>query len=343
MSNEKIIIIQNTHYHFETTISLYQILKDMGYDVYVYKCRNVQDVYEQDNFKKKYNVNTIEDIQQVNNVLCGIIVSVYPNPHVTELDRIPNADDIIFSILGFNKMIFITHRFKYSLDYEKDINAKNTLSLSPISNKLGIDHIVLNKNPIIPINTYDDNVIKLTLQGHLEFNHRDVDILIENILNINSSNKSIILNVIGTSTQNIVDQLQCAINNTQCNIKINKIENANEELFYYYLNEQTDWLLALLTPEIKNQTYSVERYSSTFNHATALDKPIICHEFFENIYKIPGLYFDENNKNTILNRILSYNTEIYNHHIDRFKYIRKKTSIYNLKIIKDKIKNLYVI
>jgi hypothetical protein len=241
------------------------------------------------------------------------------------------------------KLLFITHRFNNKLDYKNNININNTLSLSPISKKIGIDHIILNKNPITPINTYNENLIKLTVQGHLELKNRDINILIENILNITTNNKQILLNILGTSTKRVIAPLQRIMNSIKSNIKINAIENADEQLFYYYLNEQTDWLVCLLTPEIKNCTYAIERYSSTFNHALALDKPIICHRFFEKIYKVPGLYYDINDQNTSLNTILSYDTKEYNLLIDSFKKIKTESSIHNLKIIQNKIKNLYAI
>ena len=263
MTNQKIIIIQNTHYHFETVLSLYQMLKNLGLDPQIYRCLNIKDKFNQINFLKKYNISTI-DLDHIDSKIIGIVVSAYPNPQVDIKNAIPNNDDTIFSIL--KKIIYISHRFKNTNDYDGTINSSNALCLSPLSEKIGIDYLCFTDIPVEPIYSSYYRDIQLTIQGHFELAGRNVS-LFKSIISIVSNkvkDKKIVINILGTNTARIIRHLQ---NMTIPNIEIKLHDCLEEDNFYNIMNNETDWFLPLITPELNNSTYSLERYSSNFNMA----------------------------------------------------------------------------
>ena len=336
MTNQKIIIIQNTHYHFETVLSLYQMLKNLELFPQIYRCLNVKDGFNQINFLKKYNIETIE-LDHIDSEMIGVVVSTYPNPQVDIKNAIPNNDDAIFSIL--KKTIYISHRFKNANDYDGTINSSNTLCLSPLSEKIGIDYLSFTDIPVEPIYSSYYRDIQLTIQGHFELAGRNAS-LFNNIINIISNkvkNKKIIINILGTNTARIIDYLQDI---TASNVEIRPYDCLDEDNFYHIMNNETDWFLPLITPELNNSTYSLERYSSNFNMAVSLRKPIFCHEYFKNIYNIPGIYFNETNLEESLTHCLTIDSQKYNKLLQEFDPLIIKLRHHNKTTLMKKIEYL---
>lgn len=336
MNNKTIVLIQNTNYHFETCISLYQILNNLGYDTYIY--RYIPDKYEQNLFLSKYNAK-IADENILKKSKIGIFISTYPNPQVSSENAIPNYLDIFDSIN--TKYLYITHRFKKLSDYtheDSKINIDNSLSLSPISSKIGLDYIYLNYNIINPNHCFKQNKLKLTIQGHFEFNHRNLKLLFDSLrgLDLKKINKKIQINFVGTK----LNKINSFIEDIK-DVEINKYENVSESDFYDIMNNSTDFILSLLDPIIKNNTYSVERYSSNFNHATALQKPILCHKFFKHIYNIPGIYYDSNTFQKALIELIYYtNYSKYHNFIRQFKNVERIMNQHNKIIFNKKFEKL---
>lgn len=328
-----IVVIQNTEYHFETVLSLYQILKKIGLNAQVYRCLNVKNKFDQINFLQKYNVETIE-LSDVNSDVIGIIVSAYPNPQVGIKNAIPNITDPIFSIV--KKNLYISHRFKNTSDYNGLINSSNALCLSPLSERISIDYLYLTDIPLSPIHSFSHKDIRLTIQGHFELSGRNISLFkdIIDIIALEIKDKKITINILGTNTNSAIKCLQ-NINTTNLDIKL--YDSLNEDNFYDIINNKTDWLLPLITPELKNSTYSLERYSSNFNIATSLRKPIFCHEYFKNIYNIPGIYFNETNLKESLINCLTIDSNKYNNLLQEFTTLIIKLSHHNKTTLMKKI------
>lgn len=332
--NKKIVLIHNTDYHFETLISVYQTIKDINYDPYIYICKNVKPKFNQYEFINKLNLSLI-DIDDVSDALGCLIMSVYPDPYAKYEHAIPNEDDCVFQKIQ-NK-VNICHRFKNIEDYlTKKFHKDNCICLSPLSAKIGIDHINLIDMPIKPNNSYQEHTLKLTIQARFELNNRDPEllkILFSKINNVN--NKKIIINLIGTNTEIAGHIARNNINNT--NIQINNYNNLTEESFYGILNEQTDWLIPCVSPSSKKGTYFLERYSSNFNHAMALEKPILCHKAFENIYNIPGIYYLDDYEQAC-DKLVQCDNDLYQSLINKFLPIKKTLATHNETILKSKLK-----
>lgn len=336
MSNQKITIIQNTNYHFETVLSLYQMLKNLGLDPQIYRCLNIKDRFNQINFLKKYNISTI-DLNHVDSKIIGIVVSTYPNPQVGIKDSIPNINDPIFLVL--KKLLYISHRFKNTSDYNGTINSNNALCLSPLSSKIGVDYLCFADIPVEPRYSSYDKDIQLTIQGHFELAGRNAS-LFKSIISIVSNkvkDKKIVINILGTNTARIIRHLQ---DMTIPNIEIKLHDCLDEDNFYRVLNNETDWLIPLITPELNNSTYSLERYSSNFNMSTSLRKPIFCHEYFKNIYNIPGIYFNETNLEQSLIDCLNFDSQRYNNLLQEFDPLIAKLRYHNEIILTNKISHL---
>jgi hypothetical protein len=330
IADHPIIIIQNTSYHFETVISLYQVLKNLGYNPYIY--RYIADSFNQESFISKYKLN-IATSDIINNALCGFVVSAYPNPQVTLDNCIPNNNNIIFDILK-NKLIYICHRFDNKNDFlfNPIINASNSISLSPISNQIGIDYLFLTDNPLTPNHLDADGRCGITIQGHFELQGRDRSLFYRLFMKDYSKYQDkIYINIVGTNVSKFLDEY---IPNY-----IYQYSNLSEIEFYDVLNNKTHWIMPSLDDQTNGQTYKYQRYSSNFNHALALEKPIICHKYFQSIYKLSGIYYDTNAYSTfILDQILEmHNNESY---ANIFKYtnlLKYNFSLHNKSIIDKKI------
>lgn len=331
MSNQKIIIIQNTDYHFETVLSLYQMLKNLGLDPQVYRCSNIENKFNQIYFLNKYDIPIISP-KNIDSNMIGVVVSTYPNPQVSIKNAVPNNNDFIFSVL--DKIIYISHRFKNSNDYDGIINRNNVLCLSPLSKKIDVNYLYLTDIPVVPNHSFDNEKIRLTVQGHFELAGRN-GFLFKNIIHIISKvNKNIVINVLGTNTTNIIKYLQ-DMGALNCDIK--SYDSLDENDFYNVINNDTDWLVPLITPELNNSTYSLERYSSNFNLATSLRKLIFCHEHFQNIYNIPGIYFNDTNLEESLIGCLTIDSKQYDSLLQEFDLLIPRLRYHNESILMKKI------
>lgn len=333
-----IILIQNTNYHFETLISVYQILKNLGYNPHIY--RYLPDKFNQLEFIQYYGMN-IATQPVIDSAYCAFVISAYPNPHVTKDTCIPNDDNIIFSKFK-NRLIYISHRFMKEEDYNEDglINRNNALCLSPLSSKIGIDYIYLTDTPITPVNN-PLNKLKLTIQAHFGLQNRSYQLLYKMIrLYRGYTNTNIKYNIIGTETHQVLPKIMDKIPQ----LNISRYEGMDELDFYNILNTKTNWIICGIQPLDKRGSYLCERYSSNFNHALALEKPIICHESFKNIYEIPGYYYSDthdveylSNSTGIIDDISKINNTEYMNMIDSFKNLKQKFTLHNQKILHSKI------
>lgn len=330
MSNiAKILIIQNTSYHFETAIALYQTLKLAGYDPYLYRCCDSK--FDQNNFICKYGIQ-LADEDTIDNAICGFVVSAYPNPNVSLENSIPNDNNIIFTRL-YGKIIYISHRFNKSSDYtrHKLINKNNALCLSPLSLDIGIDYINLVDNPIVPKFNSLCKDIYITIQGHFEFQNRDYKALREWIPKI-TEDTNIFINLLGTN----IHKKFSFKNNSQINI----YQSLNEDKFYSILNNHTHFIMSALMPSSRNWSYSRERYSSTFSAVFTMEKPVICHPFFKETYKMPAICYENYHDNSIIEKISSITPEEYSNMVLSFRDIKNELIQHNNSIIRDKIQYL---
>lgn len=317
----KILIIQNTWYHFETTISLYSSLLRLN-PSQISIVQLDANYTEQENFLKQYNIPYLYfyDIN-IYNYDIAFIVSAYPNPFVSLENSIPLFDHPICNHYK-NKIIFVSHRFNNYTDFTKHqyINSNNSISLSKLSKKINIDYWYPIEYPIKSNYQIKNNYC---VQGHFEFNNRSLPPII-----INNQSNSFILSIIGTT-----------LSKTEKNPQNIYKSNLKEIDFYDHLNNQK-FILAMIDDRIRNGTYIKERFSSNFNHCAALNKPIFCHEIFQDIYEIPGIYYNNHNINNKFEDLINISNEDYNKLIDFFEPFKIKYQAHNTEILSQKISNV---
>lgn len=322
MNSLKILIIQNTPYHFETTISLYSSLLRLQPN----KLSIVQidkDHTDQRNFLQKHNIDTIPFFDPfIYDYDIAFIISAYPNPYVSINDSIPLMDHPVIQHYK-NRLIFICHRFDRASDFIKHpfVKLNNSLSLSILSkNNIHLDYWYPIEYPVEPAYQTKNNYC---IQGHFEFNNRQI---FSDIVNNNEINKYE-LYIIGTTTNKIRSN------------KSKYLSNLREIDFYNALNNQK-FILAMIDDKIRNGTYINQRFSSNFNHAAALEKPIFCHEVFQNIYEIPGIYYNNQNVYEKFQQLVNMSEIEYSKLVSSFKSFKDKYYHHNNNILSQKIEYL---
>lgn len=321
MNSLKILIIQNTYYHFETTISLYSSLLRLNPNkVSLVKIEN--NYTQQDEFIQKHGINIINYFDpSIYNYDIAFIVSAYPNPYVDIRNSIPLIDNPVIQHYK-NRSIFICHRFDRASDFQRHpfIKLDNSLSLSKLSQSIGLQYWYPIEYPIESVYQTKNNYC---IQGHFEFNNRQI---FSDIIN-NSINNTYEINIIGTSTNKIIS------NNAKY------LSNLNEIDFYNALNNQK-FILAMIDDQIRDGTYIRQRFSSNFNHAAALNKPIFCNEIFKDIYEIPGIYYNNSNIYEKFQELINISEIEYSKLVDSFNPFKDKYYNHNNKILSQKIEYL---
>jgi hypothetical protein len=331
--DKPIIVIQNTSYHFETALSIYQSLSSMGLSVYFYRCAD--NVFDQESFLKDINVNIASE-DTIKKALCGFVVSAYQNPQAAISNPIPNSNDLIFEQLK-NKLIYISHRFKNESDYtqvQNSITKENSICLSPIAGNLGLDYFHPIEMPLKEKYVKIHRLTKLTVQSHFNLKGRTFRLVLKILRSqkIRKYKNLFKINFLGTKPMSILDKFE---ENLFKNI--NQYDGLQEKNFYNVINSNTNFLMCLIDDKIKNQTYFKERYSSNFNHALAFNKPVFCHECFENIYKIPGIYYNNDNLIEKFEELLNLNEENYLILFKKFDLVKKEKKEHNDFILSKKI------
>lgn len=326
MREKTLVVIQNTEYHFETAMSVYKSLEDAGADVYIHRC--CKDVFGQEDFVKKIGMK-IANYDVLRTASCGFVVSAYPNPNVSPDNAVPNVNDPSIKIFG-ERIVYLSHRFSSEADYvseESPVKRHNSLCLSPLSEKIGMDYFSPIDMPFKPELKEFYLPILFSIQGHFKLRNR----LIRSwIASLDSGSGRAVINMIGS-------------NAWQMSIRYGGIPNfrffsdMNEELFYRYLNHETHFIMPLIDPVIKNGTYVRERYSSNFNQAFAMEKPVICHEHFREIYGIPGIYYNDSNTKDVPEKIFSMTPKAYKSMVGQFSEVKAVLRDRNSKVLSDKV------
>jgi hypothetical protein len=284
------------------------------------------DYTEQKNFLTVNKINFIDVYDQsIYDYDIAFIVSAYPNPYVSMYDSVPNTFHPVIQLFD-KRSIFICHRFNRPSDFEQHprINRDNSLSLSVLSLKNNIDFFYPIEYSITP-KVFSSNIAEYCIQGHFEQNNRyDVPDF------INNCNEKYKLNFLGTSIFQMIK--------TKFNCHSYK-SNLNETKFYEQLNN-CKFLLPMIDNNIKNQTYAYERFSSNFNHAAALEKPVFCHEIFKSIYEIPGIYYDDSNIKNQFEYMININDTEYENLLTEFIKFKEKYRLHNNSILSKKINNI---
>lgn len=327
LEGKKIIVLQNTNYHFETALSVYKSLEDAGADVFIHQFFQ-DDRFGQDSFLKHLGVKQAQQ-SDLEEAACGFVVSAYPNPHVTIPNAVPLNGHQSIQLFG-KRLVYISHRFGKTDDYNNrasPVRAHNCVCLSPLSSKIGIDHIYPIDMPIKPERRPFARPLQLVIQGHFELKSRNMPDWLQS-LDDGSKRAGVVL-LGGLSTPELISEIKKK--------RFVYLPNQSEISFYRLLNRNTNFIFTMIDGAMKNRTYIRERFSSNFNQAFALEKPIVCHEAFKGIYGTPGLYYNDNNIKEVIERLFGMNQADYDSMVAEFEVAKKPRREHNNRVLTAKV------
>lgn len=332
-----ILVIQNTWYHFETTLSVYQLLLDAGYTPYIYQRYSEPDVFQQTHFLRRFNLN-VSTPEILATAAAGILVTAYPHDGEPTAQTLPNWGDAVTQALWrANRLLFISHRFESAATYQNaasPITLKNSLCLSPLAQNIGADYVLFMSTPLAPKKVKFGSPLIVTVQAHFTKQFR----AFQKILGRASmwKPKDVILQCVGNRAEGLKTDPTTA---HQC---LDTYTNVSEIEFYSIINTRTHFIAPLIDPDIQNATYSRERYSSNFNMAWAFEKPVFCHEWFRDVYGLPGIYYNYENLAEKHHELVTLTADEYAKMLQDFAVKKPNYQNTNTQKIREKLENLFV-
>ena len=327
-----ILVIQNTWYHFETTLSVYQLLLDAGYTPYIYQCYPEPDVFHQADFIRRFNLN-VSTPEILAAITAGVLVTAYPYDGAPTDRTLPNWDDPVTQALWkANRLLFISHRFGSAAEYQNPaspITLKNSLCLSPLAQRIGADYVLFMSTPIAPKKVKFGAPLIVTVQAHFTKQFRAFQKVIGSAGMWKP--KEVIVQCVGNRAEGLKTDPATA---HPC---LGTYTNVTETEFYSILNTRTHFIAPLIDPDIQNATYSRERYSSNFNMAWAFEKPVFCHEWFRDVYELPGIYYTYENIAEKHRELVTLSADDYEKMLQDFADKKKRHQQLNVQKIREKL------
>lgn len=323
----KIVIVQNTSYHFETVISLYQTCRELNFTVAVYICDYVKNknVFKQLEFLQQHGADIITLDQIKKDDIC-FVVSAHPNKQ----QLLPNKDDPVFK-QGFH-CLFISHRFDAAAKYAGPIVTKrNSFCLSPLAEQQELKHIWLTDAIFPPVYTPITEQINISVQGHFRFGHRRLEQLRAGL----KSKKEYAVNLLGTESRK---KRTLVFENDP---RVRAYAWIPEDVFYDLANNKTHFFLPLVDDSICKNKYLTDVYSSTFNIAAICEKPIFAHEVFQDIYKLPGIYYTTETFDARLNELLRISEADYRALVDQYAPVKQDMLQHNKAVVFPRVQAFY--
>ena len=329
MEVEKIIVLQNTRYHFETALSVYKSLENMGVEPYLHQCHGQKDITGQLEFVSSLGMRIASE-QNMESARCAFVVSAYPNPHGILKEWIPCGGDPSIERFG-KRIVYISHRFTSSKDYDFNggpVRRHNSICLSPLSSRIGVDYMWPVDMPIKPEMRPLYRPVQFTVQGRLELANRltpDWMFAMED-----GSNRAWIRFLGGK-----YEEYALPADTKTRNLMF--LPSQSESSFYKNINKETNFLMPMIDRKIKDGMYEKDRFSSTFNHAFAMEKPVFCHIDFKGVYGVPGVYYDDENASEMAEKIFRMTREDYESMTREFSTAKRLRRNHNARIIRSKI------
>jgi hypothetical protein len=223
----------------------------------------------------------------------------------------------------------VTHRFGSAEDYrsgDSPVKSYNSVCLSPLGSRIGLDYIFPIDMPVKPQINDLSRPVHLTVQGHFNLRHRDTA---DWLRGLDDGTSRVALNFMGGNAWKV------SISFKEKHFKF--FSDLSESVFYYLMNFKTHFILPLIDGEVKSGTYIKERYSSNFNQAFALEKPVFCHEIFKDIYGVPGIYYNHSNVREASERIFSMTDGEYRDMLGSFRDIKAVHRSHNNAVLAAKV------
>lgn len=339
----KILIILNTDYHSEVALSLYGSLELANFEPYIYPIYSKKD-HGLIDLLKKYNINFIDkyDLTIKNNFKKAFLVTPISGALDQYNQNVQSPPDYYSHqiIQDFkSNIILILHRptrNKIFIENAKDnlFNNPKFVGLTPFSQQIGLNYILLSENPIanrLPIKFNINNKRKIVVIGKFFYSEKTCcnreTILLDKISNqklFTNNDYEIIL--LGESANRIAVKEDSKI----------IIKSNLPEIDFYNEIHQSDYILNLLITSTQRGYFS-DCTSSNFNHILSFRKPAINCRFSSLVSPCPSFsYNNESEFCSAVQKAISVKDNEYHEMIKNFDIIKHNLRLHN----KDVIENL---
>lgn len=339
---EKILIIHNTDYHTEVTLSYYGVLESNNFDPYIYSIYNHYDIK---NLFKEYKLNYIEEYKTEYKNIFKKAFLITPMNKMTDFlpnfryrkGSSPNYEDNLVQDFK-SKIILVFHKpSKYQKDFlyiNNDFPNFTGIGLSPVSQALGLNYLFPLDNTLAKSLTRKNHIndkVKFLLIGRFgDIHFRRLDYII-GLTKINNLKQYLLKDfeiiVVGEQAENIISHFK--------NIDYVKIKsNLNEIDFYKEVND-ADFILNLLENNSKKE-YNFDVLTSNYNHSFSFRKPQICNEFANLICPIPSITFIEEDFSSFFKafeKAVNISNENYQRMITNFEIPINNMRLHNAQIL----------
>jgi hypothetical protein len=304
MSNNKnILIFLNTCYHVETALSVYESIKQINYIPYIlidFELDDKDNGFGLIDFLEKNNLNYLttgqfDEISDKNFFHKMVVVTASQNSaNLTEPEIYPPINYNSRMQLYKDRAILIYHRGNYS-NYLNHVNNffenPRSLSVSPFSQKYGLEYIFQVENPIAnaKINFLEKDVLNFLFIGRFCLKNRHTELL-EKLVTIDQNlTKQIKIDLIGQKPNTEIPIISFLESQNFKNIKYEFHFDLDQSSFYKKIHN-SDFILNLVI----NNYYVMDRFTSNLHHIIAFSKPNITPLFVNLVYNIPGLNYNKN-------------------------------------------------
>jgi hypothetical protein len=340
---DKILIILNTPYHSETALSLYGSLDLLNFEPYIYTIYSEKD-YGLLDLCDKYNINYIKEYSpdlRINFKKAFLITPINGSKDQKNQNSPCEPEGYKNIIIKdfIENMILLLHRPSINekfITYAKEYLFKNPkfVGLSPFSQQIGLNYILLSENPIansFPIKHHltDNSKVRFTILGRFQWGYRDFQLL----------NKFLSQNIFVKRDYEIV-----ILGETADNMK-NHIDDSNRIIYKSDLNEidfyeqiyKTDFILNLLS-STHIRGYFTDCTSSNYNHIFSFRKPAINCKLSNLIYPFPSfLYSSEAEFPIAFSKAVNINENEYEKMIKNFDIVKENIRLHNKYVIENLI------
>lgn len=301
MSSKNILIFLNTPYHVETALSIYESLKQQNHIPYVlidFQQEGGDNGFEIINFFQKYDLNylTPSQFDEIldTNFFHKMFVVTATRHHATDLlipETFPPHNYNHRMQIYKDKAVLIYHKSNFS-DYLKYNHYFFTnpisLSVSPFSQRYGLEYIFQVENPIAKnkLHFSEKDCLNFVFIGRFCLENRHMELL-KNLPTLDKQiRKKIKIDFLGQKPEKKSPMVSLLNSQNFKNIKHEFHFNLDQVTLYEKIYN-ADYFLNLLI----DGSYIKDKFTSNLNHIIAFSKPSIGPALINLIYNIPGFNY----------------------------------------------------
>jgi hypothetical protein len=347
MNSKNILIFLNTPYHVETALSIYESLKRQNHIPYVlidFQQEGEDDGFGLIDFFQKYNLNYLTPSQFDENLDTNffhkmfVVSATRHHNHNTGI-LIPE----VFPPHNYNhrmqiykdKAVLIYHHSNFSdyLEYNHYFFTNPiSLSVSPFSQRYGLEYIFQIENPIAKnkLHFSEKDCLNFVFLGRFYLENRHIELL-KTLPNLDKQiRKKIKIDFLGQKPEANTPIFSLLNSQNLKNIKYEFHFNVDQISLYEKIYN-ADYFLNLLI--LIDGSYIKDRFTSNLNHIIAFSKPNISPALINLIYNIPGFNYIKDFEKVFLETV-NLSEEKYKEIVLNFNTVKTNMRNHNNSILK---------